>query len=155
MMEEMMETIVPQEDFDRNEQKYLRELELDGRASVEAKFGYALCLVRCAHKQDIAKGIELLEDLMEHHSEGRRDYLYYLALGEARMKNYDRALQYCKAFLEIEENPQVRSLEECIQKRYDKDLRKGMAVAGGAVLVLGGILGLGIALAKNKNRRDK
>lgn len=39
----------------RNEQKYLRELGLDGRASVEAKFGYALCLVRCAHKQDIAK----------------------------------------------------------------------------------------------------
>lgn len=48
---------------------------------------------------------------MEQHHEGRRDYLYYLALGEARMKNYDRALQYCRAFLEIEENPQVRSLE--------------------------------------------
>ncbi|XP_017479587.1 PREDICTED: mitochondrial fission 1 protein-like [Rhagoletis zephyria] len=154
-MEEMMETVVAQEDFDRNEQRYLRELELDGRASIEAKFGYAFCLVRCAHKQDIAKGIELLEELMEQHHDGRRDYLYYLALGEARMKNYSLALNYCKVFLEIEDNPQVRSLEEYIQTRYDKDLKKGLAVAGGAVLVLGGILGLGMALAKNKNRRDK
>ncbi|XP_067621451.1 mitochondrial fission 1 protein [Eurosta solidaginis] len=153
-MEEMMETVVPQDDFDRNEQRYLREIELDGRASTEAKFGYAVCLVRCAHKQDIAKGIEILEELVEHHPEGRRDYLYYLALGEARMKNYSLALNYCKIFLEIEDNPQVKALQEYIQKRYDKDLKKGMAVAGGAVLVLGGILGLGMALAKNKNRRD-
>lgn len=38
--------------------------------------------------------------------------------------------------------------KEYIQKQSDKEMAKGMAVAGGAALVLGGILGLGIALAK-------
>lgn len=39
-------------------------------------------------------------------------------------------------------------LQEYIKKQNDKEMAKGMAVAGGAALVLGGILGLGIALAK-------
>ncbi|XP_050745615.1 mitochondrial fission 1 protein isoform X50 [Drosophila biarmipes] len=46
-------------------------------------------------------------------------------------------------------------LEDYINKQIDKEVAKGMAVAGGAALVLGGILGLGIALARNKQKREK
>lgn len=35
-----------------------------------------------------------------------------------------------------------------IKKKVDQESMKGMAVAGGAALVIGGIVGLGIALAK-------
>ncbi|XP_075151683.1 mitochondrial fission 1 protein isoform X2 [Haematobia irritans] len=147
-MEELLNEVVPQEDLEKFEKKYAHELELDGEVTIETKFEYAFCLVRSRYSNDIRKGIMILEELARIHSEGRRDYIYYLAFGNARIKNYSEGLKYCRAFLEIESNDQVRSLEEYIKKQSDKDMAKGMAVAGGAALVLGGILGLGIALAK-------
>ncbi|XP_026835017.1 mitochondrial fission 1 protein isoform X3 [Drosophila erecta] len=97
----------------------------------------------------------ILEELARTHPDGRRDYIYYLAFGNARIKEYSSGLKYCRAFLDIESNDQVRSLEKYIKKEIDKEVAKGMAVAGGAALVLGGILGLGIAMARNKQKREK
>uniref|UniRef100_A0A1A9Z440 Mitochondrial fission 1 protein n=1 Tax=Glossina pallidipes TaxID=7398 RepID=A0A1A9Z440_GLOPL len=154
-MEELLNEIVPQEELEKFEKKYAHELELDGEVTIETKFEYAMCLVRSRYTNDIRKGIMILEDLSRLHAEGRRDYIYYLAFGNARIKNYSEGLKYCRAFLEIESNEQVRSLEEYIKKQNDKEMAKGMAVAGGAALVLGGILGLGIALAKNRQKREK
>lgn len=58
------------------------------------------------------KGILLLEDLMTRHVEGKRDYIYYLAIGNTRIKQYTDAAKYCKAFLQIEpNNTQVLGLE--------------------------------------------
>lgn len=54
----------------------------------------------------ILQGIFLLEDLVQKHSEGNRDYIYYLAIGNARVKEYAMALKFCKAFLQIEPNNQ-------------------------------------------------
>ncbi|XP_016970268.1 mitochondrial fission 1 protein isoform X4 [Drosophila rhopaloa] len=109
--------------------------------------------------QEDLEGIMILEELARTHPDGRRDYIYYLAFGNARIKEYTSGLKYCRAFLDIESNDQVRSLEsefqEYIKKQSDKEVAKGMAVAGGAALVLGGILGLGIAMAKNKQKREK
>ncbi|TMW53376.1 hypothetical protein DOY81_001580 [Sarcophaga bullata] len=147
-MEELLNEIVPQDELEKFEKKYAHELELDGEVSTETKFEYAFCLVRSRYTNDIRKGIMMLEDLARIHPDGKRDYIYYLAFGNARIKNYSEGLKYCRAFLEIESNEQVRSLEEYIKKQNDKEMAKGMAVAGGAALVLGGILGLGIALAK-------
>lgn len=49
---------------------------------------------------------------MTRHAEGNRDYIYYLAIGNARLKQYSLALKYCKAFLQIEpNNQQAISLE--------------------------------------------
>lgn len=53
----------------------------------------------------------ILEELARLHPDGRRDYIYYLAFGNARIKSYSEGLKYCRAFLEIESNDQVRSLE--------------------------------------------
>lgn len=58
-------------------------------------------------------------------------------------------MKYVQAFLEIEpNNQQVIGLEEYIKKKMDIEGLKGVAMAGGAALVLGGILGIGFALAK-------
>lgn len=38
--------------------------------------------------------------------------------------------------------------QEYVQKQIDRETVKGAAVAGGALLVVGGLLGLGFALAK-------
>ncbi|XP_016968322.3 mitochondrial fission 1 protein isoform X45 [Drosophila biarmipes] len=154
-MDELLSNVVPQEDLERFEKKYHHELELDGEVTTETKFEYAFCLVRSRYTNDVRKGIMLLEELARTHAEGRRDYIYYLAFGNARIKEYTSGLKYCRAFLDIESNDQVRSLQDYINKQIDKEVAKGMAVAGGAALVLGGILGLGIALARNKQKREK
>lgn len=60
---------------------------------------------------NVNQGIMILEDLCRLHPDGRRDYIYYLAFGNARIKNYTEGLKYCRAFLDIESNDQVRSLE--------------------------------------------
>lgn len=58
------------------------------------------------------QGIILLEDLTNRHAEGNRDYIYYLAIGNARLKNYSDSLKYIKAFLQVEpNNQQAKSLE--------------------------------------------
>ncbi|XP_017019244.1 mitochondrial fission 1 protein isoform X1 [Drosophila kikkawai] len=154
-MDELLNDVVPQEDLEKFEKKYHHELELDGEVTTETKFEYAFCLVRSRYTNDIKKGIMILEELARTHPDGRRDYIYYLAFGNARIKEYTSGLKYCRAFLDIESNDQVRSLEEYIKKQSDKEIAKGMAVAGGAALVLGGILGLGIAMARNKPKREK
>lgn len=94
-------------------------------------------------------GITLLEDLCRKNPEGKRDYIYYLALAYTRLKEFSTAMKYVQAFLEIEpNNQQVISLEEYIKKKMEIEGLKGVAMAGGAALVLGGILGIGFALAK-------
>nr|CAD7431235.1 unnamed protein product [Timema monikensis] len=121
-----------------------------GNVSPKAQFEYAWCLVRSKYSGDIRKGIILLEDLFQTGNvEGKRDYLYYLAIGNARIKEYTQALHFVRAFLQIEPgNQQVHALETIIRKRMEKEGLMGMAVVGGVALAIGGLVGLGIALSK-------
>ena len=71
-------------------QKFERIYNEQLRSSVitqKAQFEYAWCLVRSKYPADIRKGIMLLEDLYCNHSDSeKRDCLYYLAIGNARIK---------------------------------------------------------------------
>ena len=58
----------------------------DESVSPKAQFEYAWCLIRSKYPADIKKGIILLEELCSTNIEGRRDYIYYLAIGHTRMK---------------------------------------------------------------------
>jgi len=72
--------------FQKFEEEYHRQLD---RSSVtpQAQFEYAWCLVRSSYNGDIRKGIMLLEDLFKNpQALDKRDYLYYLATGYARIK---------------------------------------------------------------------
>lgn len=76
----------------------------------KAQFEYAWCLVRSKYPADIQKGIVLLEELYKTHEEGQRDYLYYLAIGSARLKEYSKALNYVRSFLAIEPGNFISSI---------------------------------------------
>lgn len=52
----------------------------------KSQFEYAWCLVRSKYSADIRKGILLLEDLYSNYDDEKRDCLYYLAIGSARLK---------------------------------------------------------------------
>lgn len=85
-----------------------------GTVSTKAQFEYAWCLVRSQYSSDMRKGVVLLEDLCNRHAQGNRDYIYYLAIGNARLKNYSDSLKFIKAFLQVEpNNQQAISLEVC------------------------------------------
>uniref|UniRef100_A0A182JPJ3 Uncharacterized protein n=1 Tax=Anopheles christyi TaxID=43041 RepID=A0A182JPJ3_9DIPT len=145
-MEEILNDSVVNDELAKFEKKYNEELK-HGTISTTTQFEYAYCMVRSDFSSDMKTGLVLLEDLFVKHPEGRRDYLYYMAIGHTRLKEYSEALKHAQAFLEIEpNNQQVIALEELIKKRMDIEGLKGVAKATGAALVVGGILGLGLAL---------
>ncbi|KAK3858558.1 hypothetical protein Pcinc_035256 [Petrolisthes cinctipes] len=140
------------EDLKVFERRYNEEV-CKGPVSSKTQFEYSCFLVRSKYPADIERGIMLLEELYKNPDEtGKRDYIYYLAIGNARLKEYQIALKYLKGLLQVEpSNRQVLELETCIKKRMDNEALKGAAIAGGALIGLGAIIGLGVALGKVKN----
>ncbi|XP_014211354.1 mitochondrial fission 1 protein [Copidosoma floridanum] len=147
-MEDVLDEIVSSEDLKKYECMYNEQLH-NGSVDQKAQFQYAWCLVRSKYPADIRKGIMLLEDLYANNGESeKRDSLYYLAIGNARIKEYSQALSYVRSFLQIEPgNTQVQHLEQIIKKKMDREGLKGMAIAG-AIVGVAGILGIGFAMAK-------
>ncbi|KAG5885537.1 hypothetical protein JTB14_027392 [Gonioctena quinquepunctata] len=146
-MADILSEIVDPEDLKKFEKIYHEQLYKND-VTPKAQFDYAWCLVRSKYPTDIQKGIVLFEELYRTNEEGQRDYLYYLAIGSARLKEYSKAMNYVRSFLSIEPgNQQVLSLQETIKKKMEKEGLVGMAVAGGVVLAVGAILGVGMAIA--------
>ena len=53
---------------------------------------------------------------------GKRDYLYYLAIGNARIKEYQIALKFVRGLLQVEPgNRQAQELEQIIKKKMEKE----------------------------------
>lgn len=149
-MEDVLDEVVSSEDLKKFERVYHEQLHT-ADVTQKAQFEYAWCLVRSKYPADIRKGIVLLEDLYINYDSGKRDCLYYLAIGNARMKEYTKALSYVRAFLQIEPgNEQVKQLETLIKKKMEKEGLYGIAVVGGLIIGVASVLGLGIAIAKNK-----
>ncbi|XP_026804901.1 mitochondrial fission 1 protein [Rhopalosiphum maidis] len=150
-VEDVLSDVVTMEDLKKFEREYHNQLTT-GTVTQEAKFHYAWCLVRSNYPADIRKGLILLEQLIKHEAsdeDSKRNYLYYLALGNSRIKEYSTALQFIKAFLHMQpENMQAQNLLVTIQKKMESDAHKGMAVAGALALGLSAVVGIGFALAK-------
>ena len=76
------------------EQKYYEELRTGkGAVSEATQFQYACCLVRSGYAADVRKGVQMLSSLLQTPSEAgggqtasQRDYLYFLAVGCAKVK---------------------------------------------------------------------
>ncbi|XP_007483326.1 mitochondrial fission 1 protein isoform X2 [Monodelphis domestica] len=135
------------------EKKFQTE-QAGGSVSHSTQFEYAWCLVRSRYNDDIRKGIGLLEELLSKGSkEEQRDYVFYLAVGNYRLKEYEKALKYVRGLLQTEpQNNQARELECLIDKAMKKDGLVGMAIVGGMALGVAGLAGLiGLAVAKSKS----
>ncbi|KAI0231004.1 Mitochondrial fission 1 protein [Lamellibrachia satsuma] len=150
-METIVQELVPKEELKKFEKVYQEQLQR-GEPSVKAQFDYSWCLVRSPYKRDLHQGIALLEDLYHKTTDDnlKRDYLFYLSVGNTRIKDYNKALKYVKALLTIEPgNHQAQELKEYIDQKMKKEGLVGMAIVGGAAaLAIGGIVSLGVALAR-------
>ncbi|XP_046905171.1 mitochondrial fission 1 protein [Hypomesus transpacificus] len=149
-MEAVVSDLVAPEDLLKFEKKYNSEL-LKGSVSRETKFEYAWCLIRSKYSADIRKGIVLLEELVQKGSkDDSRDFLFYLAVANYRLKEYEKALKYIRTLLKNEPgNKQAIELEKLIDKALKKDGLVGMAIVGGIGLGVAGLAGLiGLAVSK-------
>ncbi|XP_066484722.1 mitochondrial fission 1 protein [Tiliqua scincoides] len=151
-MESVLSEVVALEDLQRFEKKYNAEVNA-GSVSKGTKFEYAWCLVRSKYNEDIKKGVVLLEDLLpKGNKEEQRDYVFYLAVANYRLKEYEKALKCIRGLLKTEpNNTQALELEKLINKAMQKDGLVGMAIVGGMALGVAGLAGLiGLAVAKSK-----
>ncbi|XP_030287447.1 mitochondrial fission 1 protein [Sparus aurata] len=149
-MEAVVGDVVAPEDLLKFEKKYNNEL-VKGAVSKETKFEYAWCLIRSKYSEDIKKGIVLLEELVQKASkDDSRDFLFYLAVANYRLKEYEKALKYVRTLLRNEPgNKQALDLEKLIDKALKKDGLVGMAIVGGIGLGVAGLAGLiGLAVSK-------
>ncbi|RWS15629.1 mitochondrial fission 1 protein-like protein [Dinothrombium tinctorium] len=149
-MEALLEDYVSSEDLRRFERRYYDEL---GKGSVKPStvFEYSWALIRSRFEHEVKKGIILLEQLcFEGEDEAKRDYLFYLSIANTKIGEYQRALDCTRKFLAAEpNNRQAQELEKIIKERLRRESLKGMAIVGGAAaLVVGGLVGIGMALSK-------
>nr|XP_014332814.1 PREDICTED: mitochondrial fission 1 protein isoform X1 [Bos mutus] len=121
-MEAVLNELVSVEDLLKFERKFKSE-KAAGSVSKSTQFEYAWCLVRSKYNDDIRKGLALLEELLPKGSkEEQRDYVFYLAVGNYRLKEYEKALKYVRGLLQTEpQNNQAKELERLI----DKAMKKG------------------------------
>uniref|UniRef100_A0A4W5KRI0 Mitochondrial fission 1 protein n=1 Tax=Hucho hucho TaxID=62062 RepID=A0A4W5KRI0_9TELE len=128
-------------DHQKFEKKYNAEL-VKGGVSKETKFEYAWCLIRSKYSGDIKKGIVLLEELVNKGSkDDARDFLFYLAVANYRLKDYEKALKYIRTLLKNEPgNKQALELEKLIEKA----LKKGEWRRTGS-LYEAGLIGLAVS----------
>ncbi|XP_049822128.1 mitochondrial fission 1 protein-like [Aethina tumida] len=146
MVDSLDETVDPEE-LKLYERIYHEKLHKKA-VTPKVQFEYSWCLVRSKYAADVQKGVLLLEDLYKTDTTRQRDYLYYLAIGSARLKEYTKAMHYSRLFLTVEpENRQVQTLQQTIKTRKERDGLKGMMKAGGVVLAITAIVGAGIAIA--------
>lgn len=137
-MEEILQEVIDTKDFMKFEKKYKLE-EAVGKVEDTTAFEYAWCLVRSKYKNDWRKGRDLLEKLYstgDNHA--KRDYIFYMAVAEYKLKNYEHAQKFCNAILTVEpQNKQAKELNEIVKKTIRKEAMIGAAVVGGAGLVVG------------------
>lgn len=149
-MEDIIEDVLPDNVISQHAEAYEQSKKVGGEAELRARFQYAYALLKSRHSQDMIHGITLMENLYyDGDTTARRDYLYYIAVGQTRLKRYNLALDCINHFLQFEpDNRQAKQLKAFINQKLTKDGLMGMAITGGAALVLGGLIGLGLSLAK-------
>jgi fission 1 protein len=132
------------------ERAYRDEMNRGG-ASNQTRFAYGQALVRYKYDWDMRKGIILLEDLLSatENTESWKDYLFYLTIGNIKVKDFDQALECIQKFLALSPNDMKgKQLEKIIQERMKEEELIKYAKAGGAAAVVGAVIGLAIALGR-------
>ncbi|KAI1308213.1 Mitochondrial fission 1 protein [Halotydeus destructor] len=151
-MEALIDDPVHPEELKKLEEAYYEQLRLSEVAGAMAKTrsDYAWCLVRSKLQADIMRGILYLEDMRAiGDEEKRQDHLFCLAVANTKLGDYQRAMECCTMFLATNpNNRRVQELLHLVRMRMAKVGLKGLAAALGVALIVGGIFGIGIALAR-------
>jgi fission 1 protein len=148
----ILEDYVTAEDLKKYESLYHQQIQR-GPVDKQTKWDYALCLVRSRYSADVRKGRSLLYEIAQQYpdEDTRTGSLYFLALACAKLKEYKESLQYIRELLRcMPSHGQATQLEKIVSNKLEREGMMGMAIAGGAVMGIGALIGLGVALARRK-----
>jgi hypothetical protein len=76
--------IVPVEAIEEVERQYKQQVA-EGGASDEVKFSYAVYLIKSGFKNDIRKGIRLMDGDISQ-GKDQRDHFYFIAMGHYKLE---------------------------------------------------------------------
>ena len=108
------------------------------------KFRYALCLIKFKNRKRCDYAIKIFQNIIEMTDDLllKRDCFYYIAIGEAKFHNYDKAIDCLNEIVKIKQcNAQVYELYEEINRRYKRNALIGLGITAGASSAL--IIGMG------------
>ena len=141
-MEAILDEELSSDEIRAFEKKYNAQLER-GQPSCLASFEYAHCLIRSREQREVKLGVKLFESeqssaqvqplaagLIKRDEQDvtHRECIFYVAMGYARLKEYDAALQWVGILADNEPmNMQVKSLKAAIEKRRTKGIAFGFA----------------------------
>ncbi|THH05267.1 hypothetical protein EW145_g4920 [Phellinidium pouzarii] len=122
-----------------------------GHITVQTKFNFAWGLVKSPIREQQAFGVKLLQEIYRSEPSRRRECLYYLALGQYKMGNYEEAKRFNALLLDKEPtNLQAQSLANLIDAKMTREGYIGLAIAGG-VAALSTLLVAGFVRRANRN----
>ncbi|GAA5801979.1 hypothetical protein HPULCUR_007439 [Helicostylum pulchrum] len=116
--------------------QYIKEGEY---VTIQTKFNYAWGLIKSSKSDHIELGIKLLTGKVEIYTdapERRRECLYFLAIGNFKIKNYSEARRFNEQLLKLEpRNDQATSLKQMIDEKVSTEGVIGLAIVSGVVAV--------------------
>ncbi|KAI3387732.1 hypothetical protein SNEBB_009407 [Seison nebaliae] len=130
--------------------------ETFGQPSTDKMFNFAITLVHSKNPSDIEEGINLLHEICsmtQIDQNAKRDQLYYIAIGYARLEMFEKALD---TILHLQQthrqgNDQIENMKEEIERRLNKDGMIGIGMAAGAAaVVVGGVAAVAAAVIARK-----
>jgi hypothetical protein len=125
---------------------YREKFQVASLNNSNKKFQFALCLIRSNKKSDIKAGLHMFRALFDEveSQSVKRDALYYMAIAETKLKNYDSSIELLDRLLAMKSrndhleriyNEQVKKLHNEVNRRKKKDELIGIGVVGSAALV--------------------
>ena len=146
----MLEEFIPEAELDKARQNY-NSIENPNETQ---QFEFALNLIRSKRRAAIEEGLGIFQNLFAKTKDEniKRDTLYYMAIGQTKLSNYEQALKFLQTILNVQpSNEQVRDLYIEVNKKMKRDGLIGLGIVGSAAAVgLVGIIGLGAALLSKK-----
>mgnify|MGYP003366702613 FL=1 len=119
----------------------------EDNSSKQLKFNYAWALIRTDSKELQIKGVNLLTAIFKTTPERRKQSLYFLSLGNYKLKNYELSLKYLDALINAEKDlgKHHDNLDQ-LKLMIQDDVRRttGTALLGIGVGV--GLLAVGISV---------
>ncbi|KAI7871565.1 hypothetical protein BDF14DRAFT_1873469 [Spinellus fusiger] len=125
-----------------------RQYEKEGKSvQVQTKFNYAWGLVRSKAEEHLQLALVLFKDIDREFPDRKRECLYYLALGNYKLSNFNEARHYNSQLLELEmRNEQAQELGRLIDDKVSREGAIGLAILSGMVAL--GAIAMGLLRKK-------
>lgn len=152
MAKVMLEEFITDKELEKSRIKF----NSIGKPSETDKFEMALNLIRSRNRHELKEGLGMFELLFTDTRDDdlKRDILYYMAIAQTKLNNYEEALKYLQSILNVQpNNDQVKELYSEVNRKMKRDGLIGLGIVGSAALVgVLGVIGLGATMIASRNK---